>query len=60
MVNRSHQSNFIDSTFIYLDHPLPVQYIKILKTTNTTLTVQWNDDQQNRNANVTTYELTLK
>ncbi|CAF0933103.1 unnamed protein product [Rotaria sordida] len=42
------------------DRPLPIRHIFIKKRTNTSLTIQWKDDDYNRNANITSYDLILK
>ena len=44
----------------YLDHPLNVRHVYIRNITNTSLTIDWEDDTYNRNANITYYELVLK
>ncbi|UJR31355.1 hypothetical protein I4U23_018851 [Adineta vaga] len=42
------------------DHPLNVRHVSFRNITNTSLTVDWEDDNYNRNANITYYELVLK
>ncbi|CAF1595292.1 unnamed protein product [Adineta ricciae] len=42
------------------DRPLPIRHLSVSDTTHTHLTVQWNDDSYNQNANITYYELILK
>ena len=43
-----------------LDRPLPIPYFILTKITNTSLSVFWQDDIYNQNANITSYELILK
>lgn len=46
--------------YIYLDHPLNIRHAFIQNVTNTSITIDWEDDSYNRNANITHYELVLK
>ncbi len=43
-----------------LDRPLNVRHVFIRNLTNTSITVNWEDDNYNRNANISYYELVLK
>ncbi|CAF5089080.1 unnamed protein product, partial [Rotaria magnacalcarata] len=40
--------------------PLPIRHVAILHRTNTTLTLQWKEENYNRNANISYYELILR
>ncbi|CAF1307408.1 unnamed protein product [Adineta steineri] len=42
------------------DHPLNIRHAFVRNITNTSITVDWEDDSYNRNANITYYELVLK
>ncbi|CAF1466097.1 unnamed protein product [Rotaria magnacalcarata] len=42
------------------DRPLPIRHVAILHRTNTTLTLQWKEENYNRNANISYYELILR
>lgn len=45
---------------IYLDRPLSIRHAFIRNLTNTSITINWEDDSYNRNANISYYELVLK
>lgn len=45
---------------VSLDHPLNIRHVFIRNITNTSITVNWEDDNYNQNANITYYELVLK
>ena len=42
------------------DRPLTIRHLFIRNLTNTSLTIEWEDDQYNQQANITYYELVLK
>lgn len=44
----------------YLDRPLNIRNAFLRNITNTSITIDWEDDNYNRNANITYYELVLK
>ena len=50
----------IRNVFVCLDHPLNIRYISVRNITNSSITIDWEDDSYNRNANITYYELVLK
>ena len=43
-----------------LDRPLNIRHAFIRNLTNTSITIEWEDDSYNRNANISYYELVLK
>jgi len=45
---------------IYLDRPLHIRHAFIRNLTNTSITIDWEDDSYNRNANISHYELVLR
>lgn len=44
----------------HLDRPLNVRQVMLKNVTNTSITIEWEDENYNRNANITYYELVLK
>ena len=44
----------------FLDRPLTIRTAFLRNITNTSITIDWEDDNYNRNANITYYELVLK
>jgi hypothetical protein len=60
MVNNTIIIYIYLSRLILLDRPLNIRHAYIRNLTNTSITIDWEDDNYNRNANISYYELVLK
>lgn len=63
MVNRKFLSFFKQNKHFRVliqDRPLNIRAGSVRNVTNNSLTIEWEDDNYNRNANITFYELVLK